>query len=288
MQRGMYLVAHCSKRTPLDQATVEVLRALFLQDLLARPLVKEEQAGGLWDRQGNHFFVFDIDGTREAARQRALPQTEDRPAPARRLRPMSAPGYTGRKRGEVVRTRTTVLQAHTHQWLASFGHAGNGQYRVELRRALAMIEGYLQTSHVPTSRAVVRLDGQYGSKAALTDLADFSYITHGKDYRILDQDDIQARLTLPSDQQLTHPESGIVRFLYDCPDRPLDKAGRQYRVEVATQRAGETRSRQSPCNREQERLFSCGYFSTVFSSVTKLTIPSDLMKEAKFTDIGQA
>lgn len=27
-----------------------------------------------------------------------------------------APGYTGRKRGEVVRTRTTVLQMHTRQW----------------------------------------------------------------------------------------------------------------------------------------------------------------------------
>jgi hypothetical protein len=28
--------------------------------------LKEEQPGELWDRQGNHFLVFDIDGTREA------------------------------------------------------------------------------------------------------------------------------------------------------------------------------------------------------------------------------
>src|SRR5229473_3415741 len=40
----------------LDQTPVEALRSLFLKDLLARPLVKEEQSGGLWDRQGNHFF----------------------------------------------------------------------------------------------------------------------------------------------------------------------------------------------------------------------------------------
>jgi len=39
----------------LDQVAVEALRTLFLHDLLARPLVKEEQPGGLWDRQGNHF-----------------------------------------------------------------------------------------------------------------------------------------------------------------------------------------------------------------------------------------
>src|SRR5260370_1860102 len=119
----------------LDQAAVEALRTLFLKDLLARPLNKEEHVAGLWDRQGTRWVVFDVDGTREAARQRALPQTADRPAPQRRLRPLCAPGYTGRKRGEVVRTRTTILQAHTHQWLGSFGNAGKGEYPEGLRRA---------------------------------------------------------------------------------------------------------------------------------------------------------
>src|SRR6266705_4431523 len=113
----------------LDQSAVESLRTLFLKDLLARPLEKEEQPGGMFDRQGNHYLVFDVDGTREAARQRALPKTEDRPAPQRRLRPLCAPGYTGRKRGEIVRTRTTILQAHTHQFLGTFGNPGNGEYR---------------------------------------------------------------------------------------------------------------------------------------------------------------
>jgi len=124
----------------LDQAAVESLRTLFLKDLLARPLGKEEQSGGLFDRQGNHYLVFDVDGTREAARQRALPQTADRPTPQRRLRPLCAPGYTGRKRGEVVRSRTTILQAHTHQFLGTFGNPGNGEYRAELRRAVTAIQ----------------------------------------------------------------------------------------------------------------------------------------------------
>ncbi len=43
----------------LNQPAVENLRTLFLNDLLVRPLVKEEHPGGLWDRQGNHFLVFD-------------------------------------------------------------------------------------------------------------------------------------------------------------------------------------------------------------------------------------
>lgn len=228
----------------LDQSVVEALRTLFLKDLRARPLPNEMQPDGLFDRHGNHFRVFDVDGTREAARQRALPQTTDRPAPVRRLRPLCAPGYTGRKRGEVVRTRTTVLQAHTHQWLATFGNAGNGQYRVELRRALSAIKSYLRALHLPISHAIVRLDGQYGTKAVLLDLADMGYVTRGKDYRILDQPAIQARLTLPADQHLTQPESGIVRTLYDCPDQPLDKSGeKRYRVVVATHPAGAMKSR---------------------------------------------
>jgi hypothetical protein len=94
---------------------VEALRARFLSDLLARPLGTQELPGGVTDRAGTHYLVFDVDGTREAARQRALPKTPDRPPAQRRLRPLCAPGYLGRKRGEVVRTRTTVLQAHTHQ-----------------------------------------------------------------------------------------------------------------------------------------------------------------------------
>jgi len=83
----------------LDQAAVEALRPVCLHDVLARPLGKEEQPGGRWDRLGNHVFVFDSDGTREAARPRALPVTADRPAPVRRVRPRCAPGSTGRTRG---------------------------------------------------------------------------------------------------------------------------------------------------------------------------------------------
>ena len=219
------------------------LRTLFLQDLLARPLVKEEQPGGLWDRQGKHFLVFDIDGTREAARQRALPKAADRPMPSRRLRPLCAPGYTGRKRGEVVRTRTTVLQAHTHQWLATFGNPGNGGYRRELRRAVAAIQCYLQAHHHPEARALLRLDGQYGTGAVLSDLAGLAYVMRGKDYQILKRVEIQARLKLPPDQQQTHPESGMVRALYDCPDLPLGPEGMRCRLVVATHPAGAAKSR---------------------------------------------
>jgi len=227
----------------LDQAAVESLRTLFLKDLLARSLNKEVHMAGLWDRQASRWVVFDVDGTREAARQRALPKTADRPAPQRRLRPLCAPGYTGRKRGEVVRTRTTILQAHMHQFLGTFGNPGNGEYRAELRRAVTAIQSYLKAYHHPEERALLRLDGQYGTGAVLADLAGLPFVMRGRDYQILKRAEVQARLKLPPDQHLTHPESGMVRALYDCPDLPLGPEGMRCRVVVATHPAGAIKSR---------------------------------------------
>jgi hypothetical protein len=97
----------------LTEAPVAVLRTLFLDDLLSRPLTHDKQTGSLVDRAGNAWVVFDIDGTREAAGPRALPQSEDLPPAFRRLDEVCAPGYTGRKRGQVVRTRIVISQAHS-------------------------------------------------------------------------------------------------------------------------------------------------------------------------------
>jgi hypothetical protein len=71
----------------LTEAPVEALRTLFLDDLESRPLShnsngsNETQTGGLVDRAGGAWVVFDIDGTREAARERCF-TTNRRLAPA--------------------------------------------------------------------------------------------------------------------------------------------------------------------------------------------------------------
>ena len=227
----------------LTWEATEALRTLFLADLLARPLDNERHTGTLVDRAGNERVVFDIDGTREAARQRALPKTEELPAPQRRLNKVCAPGYTGRKRGEVVRTRTVVSQAHSYHWLGNFGNRGNGRYREELRRGLVAIRGYLEAHHLSPSCALLRLDGQYGTGAVIADLAGFSFVMRGKDYTVLDRPEVQSRLHLPADQQFSRAESGLVRQLYDCPDVPVGPEGVRCRVVVATHPAAEKKSR---------------------------------------------
>ena len=144
--------------------------------------------------------MFDIDGTREAARQRALPETDELPPAFRRLDDVCAPGYRGRNRGEVVRTRTTVSQAHSYHWLGSFGNKGNGHYREELRKGLAAITRSLTAYQLEPSHTLLRLDGQYGTGAVLSEVAGFAFVTRGKDYSVLDHPLVQARLHLPPDQ----------------------------------------------------------------------------------------
>jgi hypothetical protein len=219
-----------------DQISVEAVRTLFVEDVLARPL-RDEKPGGLWDRQGVYWLVFDVDGTRQAARQRAVPKTADLPPAGRRLDKVCAPGYCGRKRGEVVRTRTTVLQSHTHEWLGTFSGTGNGDYRGELLRASGVIRSYLNAHSLPPSQALVRLDGLYGNGCVVEDLNGLGYVMRGREYDLLNLPQVQVRLRLPPNGQITHPETGTCRSLYDCPCIPLTATGGCSRVIVATQPA---------------------------------------------------
>src|SRR5260221_8925592 len=79
------------------------------------------------------------------------------PLPFRRLDDVCAPGNPRRKRGEVVRTRTTVAQAHRYQWLGSFGNRGHGRYREELRKGVSSIGRSPTASPLDPSRTLLRL-----------------------------------------------------------------------------------------------------------------------------------
>ncbi len=182
----------------LDEEAVEGLRVQFLQDLLERaaPFCSP---GGLWDRLGQQYIVIDVDGTRHPARQRALPRLPTLPEPHRRLTLVAAPGYLGRKRGEVVRTRTTILQAHTHQWLGTFAGAGNGDLRGDLQRACVLATTYAAKQRLSPSQILLRLDGGYGDTAVLSEVLarGLGVIVRSRDYALLGRPEVLAVLALP-------------------------------------------------------------------------------------------
>ena len=200
----------------VDTACRDALRQLFLNDLLQHGCA-DELLGGFMDRHAQRLLIFDVDGTRQAARQRALASSPDLPQARRRLDAVCAPGYTGRKRGEVVRTRTTVLQAHTQEWLGTFSNPGNGEYGCELEAACGAISAYLAARNLAPAQALLRLDGLYGTIGLLARIQPFQlgFLTRGREYRLLDLAAVQARLTQPPDASVTHLESQVQRELFD-------------------------------------------------------------------------
>jgi hypothetical protein len=67
----------------VDRPCLEAFRTLFEQQSFAEGWTPET-IGGVFDRQGRRSVVFDVDATRQAARQRALPCDPALPAARRR------------------------------------------------------------------------------------------------------------------------------------------------------------------------------------------------------------
>lgn len=212
----------------VDVDAVEALRDLFESSFLQQPRPLADELG-LKDRNGNRWTVFDVDGTTQAVRHRVLLSQATHPVLKRRSRTACAPGYKGRKRGEAVRTRTTVEQAHSREWLGSFAAAGNGDSKADLKRAISVIERYCSNPQQPESHALLRLDGLYGSANYLSILQQrqMMYITRCRDYHLLKDPNVQAHLAASAQQQYLHHDSPeITRDLFDI--ECLDATRRGY------------------------------------------------------------
>ncbi len=200
----------------IDASALEQLRTLFESDLFVHGL-GSPQTGGVVDRSGQSYWVFDVDGTHQAARQRSLVSTSDYPDARRRTQAATAKGYLGRARGETTRTRSVVSQAHTSEWLGTFGAAGNGTPGPDLERICGVIGHYLHQHQLTGAQAILRLDGYYGSPSFINQLQQhqLGYILRSRDYALLEHQAIQTRLQTTSTQEWSHPESHQVRTVFD-------------------------------------------------------------------------
>jgi hypothetical protein len=223
----------------VDRSCLEAFRTLFQQSFVEG--WTSETIGGIFDRQGRRLVIFDIDATRQVARQRALPCLPELPPARRRLDAVCSPGYTGRKRGEVVRTRTTALQMHTRQWIGTYAGRGNGDYRGELASALQAITTYLASFALTAEGALVRLDGQYGDAAVIVQLieAGVSLVTRGRGYHILEHPQLQRALAHPPTACVTSRNTATVMELFDGGWLPMGEGMPQARVIVARHQAPE-------------------------------------------------
>jgi hypothetical protein len=200
----------------VDEIALERLRSLFEADLLEHGFTGEAK-GGLLDRTGKRYWLFDVDGTKQTARQRSLPRTQEYPPVRRRSEKACAKGYMGRGRGEVVRTRSAIAQSHTGEWLGTFGAPGNGTPGPDLKRACKLIHRYLHHHGLKGENVIVRLDGYYGTPTFINELQQYQlgYILRGRDYQLLKYPSVQERLAQTVPQIWSHPEIHQQQEVFD-------------------------------------------------------------------------
>ena len=194
----------------------EALRKLLFDDLLAHGL-RGELLGNLCDRAGIAHLLFDVDGTKQVARQRSLVEDEEHPPIWRRLAILCEKGYPGRKRGQLVRTRTVVQQAHTHELLGTWGAAGNGKAFEDLAQACSSVKRYMIEHGWAVTRGVLRLDGLYGVVQAVFIIATagLGWLVRANDQRLWKRAEVRLAMAAPAQATVKQIDTGTEREVVD-------------------------------------------------------------------------
>lgn len=167
------------------------------------------------DTRGDEWHWFDWDPTITTLRQRALPAGTDLPEGHRKTDGLAAPGYSGRKRGEVQVSRATLEHAGSGLWTGMWMGPGNGAPRRDNAKAAQSIAQWCERTGQPLQRAVLRSDGGAGGNVpAITTCkeAGVHYLTRLARYGLLQQPDIKAHIAQASWQQVPDSGSGPQRF----------------------------------------------------------------------------
>ena len=158
--------------------------------VLAHPTVQT------YDARGEGWHVFDLDPTVTTLRHRALPAAEDLPEPSRRSRETGAPGYSGRKRGDIQFRRVTVQHAGSGAWIHAHLSKGNGDGVADFEPALrTVVDTCSELSH-PLDRTVMRSDGELGNVPGFTAFreAHLPFVTRLNRPKLYEDPDVLARL----------------------------------------------------------------------------------------------
>ena len=148
------------------------------------------------DAVGESWHVLHYDPTKEALRQRALPEGPDLPEPRRRAAGFAAPGHSGRKRGEVQVSRSALQHAGSSIWLDSRVAPGNGERRPALRSAIGAAVELCSALDHPLHRVVMVEDGEFGDVPSLTEHRDagVACITRLNRLGLLDQPEVRQHM----------------------------------------------------------------------------------------------
>lgn len=180
----------------VDQGMVRRLCDWLLVDATEAEDVLRHPSVLSLDALARPWHVFHYDPTKTVLRQRALPEGGDLAPAHRRVSAIAAPGYTGRKRGEVAVHRPTLQHAGSSLWLHTSLAPGNGDQREGLRLACAAAAGCGERLGHPRSQLLFVADGEFGHVPAYTQIrgAGLACITRLNRPELLEQADVREQM----------------------------------------------------------------------------------------------
>ena len=166
-----------------------------------------------FDGRNEPWHVVDFDPTNRAIRQRALAEADDLFAPKRGAEKLGAPGYNGRKRGEVVVSRPMLQHRGSRLWLGAQLHAGTGNFKESVERGFESVEDFVDRQDLEVTRSLMCLDGEQGGwtqvRAGLN--SSVSFLTRITLYRLLEPAEVRRRLDACGWQPVTDGQTGPAR-----------------------------------------------------------------------------
>jgi len=117
---------------PVEPALIRESTSWLLTEAPDIDAVLRHPAVLTYDAQGRGWQVFDLDPTVRTLRHRALPVDDDLPEAMRRSEETGAPGYSGRKRGDIQFRRTDVQHSGSGMWVHAHLHR-NVELRITVR-----------------------------------------------------------------------------------------------------------------------------------------------------------
>ena len=202
---GQSAVSRFLSVVPADEMLLDFGADVLIQG--AEPLLRHPDAQH-YDTLGAAWHVLDFDPTVIAVRERALPEGEDLPPPTRRTEFVCAPGYTGRKRGEVQVSAGCLQHAGTGLWLQIMLEPGNAVVSAMLSKLLAKLGPWLLAAGATRERTLVRADGAAGNLPSVKAFSESGvhFLTRFACYGLLDRPQVQAHLR--GVRWLAVPDSG--------------------------------------------------------------------------------
>jgi hypothetical protein len=188
-----------------------------LSDLIKH--LPSEVLEGLRDHTGDRWLVVDLDPTRMTTLLHTEADDPTRPLPRHSRLRVAAPGYSGRKRADLIRSRMTAFLTHAGMWMLSIAEPGNGHRTAMLQAACERLRAF--SHQMPGAPAlVVRADGEFGyvQYAAVIRQAGHHYLLRCADYRrVFSHPEVQTVLARGSTLRMREPESKVEREVFDVP-----------------------------------------------------------------------